>query len=71
MHIPATIRTTYGPRSLPLSPMISVHLTMREVHDLARLLDREASEAESEGRHDIAARLAVSVSPFTRVDAEP
>lgn len=57
MHIPSTIRTSYGPRSVQTAPMVRVTLTPREVHDLAQLIERDALEAEREGRHDVSTTL--------------
>lgn len=57
MHIPATLRTSFGPRQMTVAPMIKVHLTAREVHIIALSLEREAEAAEKEGRHDVSSTL--------------
>ena len=57
MFIPRTIATNYGPRCLPLAPMIRVTLTPAELHAAVLHVEREAREAEAEGQHDTAARL--------------
>jgi hypothetical protein len=57
MHIPSTIRTSHGPRSLPMRPMLRVSLTRDELQHVITGLQREAAEHERDGRDDIAVRL--------------
>lgn len=57
MFTPHTIRTSHGPRWLPLPAMVRVSLTPSELHTLARAVEREAREAEAAGQHDVATRL--------------
>ena len=57
MHIPATLRTTYGPSFLPQRPCVRVTLTRQELHTLARQIARDADAARAEGRYDAASRL--------------
>jgi hypothetical protein len=59
MHIPSTIRTTFGPRQLPPRPMIRVSLTCRELYALTIQLDRDAARAQQAGRLREADRLAL------------
>ena len=49
MHVPATIRTAFGPRALPRRPMLRVSVTPEELHTLTLALEREAAQAEREG----------------------
>ena len=49
MHIPSTIRTTFGPRALSHRPMIRVSLTPEELHRLILTVERAATEAERDG----------------------
>jgi hypothetical protein len=57
MFLPRTIATSFGPRHLPLAPMIRVTLTPAELHAAVLHVERAAREAEAEGQHDTAARL--------------
>ena len=57
-HLPHTLRTSYGPRFLPLSPMVRVTLTPAELHHVVRGVERERAECEASGQHDAAERLA-------------
>jgi hypothetical protein len=50
MHIPSTIRTPLGVRSLPSNPMLRVNLTQAELRTLIRAMERDAELAEREGR---------------------
>jgi len=50
MYIPSTVRTSFGPRSLPRLPMVRVSLTPTELHTLVRSSERDAIAAEQEGR---------------------
>jgi hypothetical protein len=57
MHIPSTIRTSFGPRALPRCPMVCVSLTQAELHVLIREIKRDATSAEEEGRTSAADSL--------------
>ncbi len=57
LFIPNMIRTSHGPRWLPLPAMVRVSLTPAELQTLARAIEREAREAEAAGQLDVAARL--------------
>ena len=58
MHVPATLRTSFGPRQIGLPQGRRVVLTIGELLDLAALRDRQAREAEAEGDFTRADRLA-------------
>lgn len=62
MFIPSTIRLSTGRSAVFTRPMIRVSLTAHELHQLARVLDREADAARAEGRHDVADSLDWRVS---------
>lgn len=47
----------FGPRHWPAGHMIRVYLTGHELHGLVRFLQREAAEAEREGRTQAADTL--------------
>ena len=53
MHIPSTIRTSFGPRALPCWPLIHVPLTPEELRARLLTIERGASDAERNG--DLAA----------------
>ncbi len=57
MYLPHTIRTSHGPRSLPMRPMIRVSLTVAELQHVILGLQQEAARHEREGRDDVATRL--------------
>ena len=57
MHLPATLRTSFGPRSLQRPPMVRVSLTPTELHTLVRAIERAAISAESDGRQSAADTL--------------
>jgi hypothetical protein len=57
MHIPATIRTTFGPSSLPIRATVRVTLTHCELFAAIRQIEREADEARALGNDDVATRL--------------
>ena len=57
MYFPRTIATSFGPRHVPMAPMIRVTLTPAELHAAVLHVEREAREAEAEGQHDTAGRL--------------
>lgn len=57
-YLPHTLRTSFGPRFLPLSPMVRVSLTRAELHHVIRGVERERAECEAAGQHDAAVRLA-------------
>jgi hypothetical protein len=59
MHIHSTIQTAFGPRLLPPAPMVRVNLTRYELDALIRILDRDAVQAQQDGRVAEADRLAV------------
>ncbi len=47
-----------GAVSLPIPrPMVTVALTVGEIHRLARDLERDARDAEQDGHHDVAESL--------------
>jgi hypothetical protein len=50
MDIPAIIRTSFGPRSLPHRPLVRVSLTPTELYTLVHAIERDAIKAEEEGR---------------------
>lgn len=58
MHVPATLRTSFGPRQIGLPQGRRVVLTIGELLDLAALRDRQAREAKAEGDFTRADRLA-------------
>ena len=55
---PPTIRGSFGTYSLPPTPLVTVTLTAHELASLARLIEREAVEAEEDGQEAAARRLA-------------
>ncbi len=57
MIIPATIRTSFGPRAIPHRPMVRVSLTVSELHILLRAIERDAAAAEQEGRWEVSDHL--------------
>lgn len=57
-HVPRTLRTSLGPRFLPLSPMVRVSLTRDELHHVVRGVERQRDECAAAGQHDAAERLA-------------
>ena len=59
MFVNSTISTSFGPRQLPPRPMIRVSLTCRELDTLVRALDRDAVQAQQDGRVAEADRLAL------------
>ena len=59
MYIHSSIRTSYGPRQLPPPPTVRVSLTRRELDSLIHVLDRDAMQAERDGRFTEADSLAV------------
>lgn len=59
MYIQSNIRTAFGPRQLPPPPMVRVSLTQRELDTLVRALDRDAVQAQNDGRFREADSLTV------------
>ena len=59
MYIQSSIRTAFGRRQLPPPPMVRVSLTRRELDSLIHALDRDAMQAERDGRFAEADSLAV------------
>lgn len=57
MHIPATIRLSTGPASLPRAPMVRVSLTINELFVLVRHIRREADALRIDGQDAAADRL--------------
>jgi hypothetical protein len=57
MHIPATIRTSFGPRAIGLRPTIRVTITACEAYTLALAIERKAADAERDGAFATAERL--------------
>jgi hypothetical protein len=58
MRVPAMIRTSHGWSTLPRAALIPISITADELHMLVRQLEREAEEAQREGRFSAADRLA-------------
>lgn len=58
MHVPATLRTSFGPRQIGLPQGRRVVLTIGELLDLAALCDHQVREAEAKGDFTRADRLA-------------
>jgi hypothetical protein len=57
MHIPSTIRTTFGPAAIPVRGTVRVTLTLAELFATIRHIEREACEARAAGREDVATSL--------------
>jgi hypothetical protein len=57
MHIPSTIRTTFGPAHVPVRATVRVTLTRRELFAAIRQIERDADEARARGKHEVATRL--------------
>ena len=59
MHITHTIRTSYGRSRTNRPGMIAILATPSEVHQLVRLIERQAADADADG-HQHAAELLFS-----------
>jgi hypothetical protein len=57
MHIPATIRITYGHSFIPIRATVRVTLTRHELFAAIRQIEHDADEARAAGNDDIATRL--------------
>ena len=57
MHIPSTIRTSFGPSLVPTRASVRVTLTLRELFGVIRQLERDAEEARALGNDHLATRL--------------
>lgn len=57
MYISATINTMFGRAAIPHRPMIQVAVTSHELHGLVSWLQRQATEAEQDGRQALADSL--------------
>ena len=57
MHIPSTIRTSFGPSLIPTRASVRVTLTLRELFGVIRQLERDAEEARALGNDHLATRL--------------
>jgi hypothetical protein len=57
MHIPSTIRTSFGPSYVPIRATVRVTLTRRELFATIRQIERDADEARTAGNDDAATRL--------------
>jgi hypothetical protein len=57
MHIPATIRTTFGHSVNPIRATVGVTLTRCELFAAIRQIERDADEARAAGNYDVATRL--------------
>jgi len=62
MHIHSSIRTSFGLRQLPPPPTVRVQLTHRELDALIRALDRDAIDAQNDGRLEEADKLATRIA---------
>jgi hypothetical protein len=56
MHIPSTIRTVFGPSSVPIRATIRVTITCCEFCAAIRQFERDAHDAGSAGNDDAATR---------------
>jgi hypothetical protein len=57
MHIPSTIRTTFGPTHVPTRATVRVTLTRREFFAAIRQVEHDADEAHAMGKDEVATRL--------------
>jgi hypothetical protein len=57
MHIPATIKTAYGPSLVPIRATARVTLTRCELFAAIRQIERDADEARAACNDDVATRL--------------
>jgi hypothetical protein len=57
MHIPATIRTAFGPSCIPVRAIVRVTLTRHELFAAIRQIERDADAARAAGNDDVATRL--------------
>ena len=57
MHIPSTIRTTYGRSFVPIRATVRVTLTRDELFAAIRQIEREADQARAAGNDEVATRL--------------
>ena len=57
MHIPATIRTAFGPSFIPTNAIFRVTLTECELFAVIRQIERDADDARAAGNDAVATRL--------------
>jgi hypothetical protein len=57
MYIPATMRTAYGPSTIPARSTVRVTLTRCELFAAIRQIECDADEARAAGNDDVATRL--------------